>query len=83
MEKIQVVGMRSVSFKDEKDGRQISGVSLYCLLDHPQVEGKMADKVFISSQRLQDLPYMPAVGEEVWVDYDRYGKVSRFQQLGK
>ena len=81
MEKVQVVGMRSVSFKDEKDGRQIDGVSLYLLLDHPQVEGKMADKVFVSSQRLSDLPYMPKVGEEVWVDYDRRGKVSQFKPV--
>lgn len=83
MEMVQVVGMRSVSFKDQNDGHEVSGVSLYFLLDHPQVEGKMADKAFISSQRLQDMSYMPKVGEECWVDYDRRGKVSRFQKIEK
>lgn len=83
MEKVQVVGLRSVSFKDDKDGREISGVSLYLLLDHDQVEGKMADKVFVSAKKLENLEYFPKVGEEVYLDYDRYGKVSRFQQLSK
>ena len=34
---------------------------------------------FVGEKKLVDLPYVPRPGQDCWVDYDRYGKVSRFE----
>lgn len=83
MEKVRIVGTRAVQFSDDRDGRTVSGVSFYYTMLDERVEGEMAGKFFLSAQRLQDQPYVPAVGDECFIDYDRYGKVSRFEKLGK
>lgn len=79
MEKVKVIGTRAVQFSDQKDGRMVSGVSFYYTMADDRVEGLMAGKLFLSQNKLMDLPFVPAPGQECWVDYDRYGKVSRFQ----
>lgn len=78
MEKVTVVGTRAVQFTDQKDGRLVSGVSFYYTMPHDRVEGLMAGKLFMSEMKLMDQQYIPKPGETCMVDYDRYGKVSRF-----
>ena len=83
MEKINVVGLRGVSFDDEKTGRNVSGTSVFYTMEADNVEGLMAGKIFVSAQQRDSLDYFPKVGEQCWVDYNRYGKVSRFERIGK
>lgn len=77
MEKIKIVGIRDVDFTD-KNGRQVTGVSLYYLYHHDRVRGEAADKVFVPSGRFQNFDYVPQLGDEVYAHYDRFGKVSEF-----
>ena len=79
MEKVKIVGTRAVQFSDQKDGRQVCGVSFYYTMHDDRVEGLMAGKLFVGEKKLVDLLYVPRPGQDCWVDYDRYGKVSRFE----
>lgn len=79
MEKVKIVGTRAVQFTDQKDGRQVCGASFYYTMKDDRVLGLMAGKLFLSDKKLTDLPFVPKPGDECWVDYDRYGKVSRFE----
>lgn len=81
MEKVTVVGTRAVQFSDEKDGRSVSGVSFYYTMLDDRVEGLMAGKLFMSEQRIMDQTYIPKPGETCLVDYNRYGKVNRFEPV--
>lgn len=80
MEKVEIVGVREVNFKDD-DGREVSGRSLYYLMEADRVDGKMAGKFFVSAKRWSGLTYAPRVGDRVWVSYDRFGKASDFQLI--
>lgn len=78
-ERMSIVGVRDVSFIDEKTGRPVEGKSFYYNQARNGVDGFFAAKVFVSSVALRDVGYMPKPGDEVYVTYNRYGKVSSFE----
>ncbi len=39
-------------------------------------EGLTADCVFITDAKLSQWTYQPKVGDEVWLEYNRYGRCS-------
>lgn len=82
MDKMKIVGLRPVSFKDD-NGRQVDGTSFFYLMDADGVVGQLAGKFFLSHLKRDGMDYVPTVGDEVWVYYDRYGKVNRFEKVGK
>lgn len=75
MEKVKIVGKRSVSFVAD-DGKQISGSTLYITREDANVEGLVADKMFIGINRLSELTAPAKVGTEVLVEYNSRGKVA-------
>lgn len=81
MERIEVVGTRNVDFTD-KQGRPVQGLSLYFLQYSDNVDGKMADKMFVGSGRLSTVGYLPKPGDVVDVHYDRFGKPVEFVPVG-
>lgn len=83
MDKINVVGLRDVSFDDEKTGRTVSGTSVFYTMEDEHTSGLMAGKMFISASVRDSMEYFPAVGDQCWVYYNRYGKVSSFKRIGK
>lgn len=82
MDKMKIVGMRGVSFKDDS-GRLVDGTSFFYLMDADGVAGQMAGKFFVSNQKRAGMDYVPSVGDEVWTYYNRYGKPNRFEKIGK
>ena len=80
-EKIVVVGFRSVEFEDEKTHKVIKGTSFYYTMKADGVV--MAGKMFLSDVKLAGLDYVPAVGDECLVYYDRFGKPGQFVKLSK
>lgn len=80
MEKMEIVGVRNVNFKDDS-GRQVEGVSLYYLMDDDNTNGKMAGKMFLSAQRRLGMSYVPSPGDYVLVNYDRYGRPVEFSPI--
>lgn len=79
MDVVTIVGTRDVNFKDRKTGEIISGVSLYYTQQVEGVHGLVADKLFLSSDRLNMIGVLPNINDVVCVDYDRYGKPVGFR----
>lgn len=80
MEIMQVVGKRSMKFKGN-DGSEVSGTNLYVLCDDYNVEGKKTDKLFVSDALRSNLSFFPKVGDEICVDFNRWGKISNITQM--
>lgn len=79
-ERITIVGYRDVSFTDDS-GRQVEGRSYYYIGVSDNVIGQVADKLFVSVQKLPTLAYKPLPGDDVIVYYNRYGKVGQFEPV--
>lgn len=72
-----VVGVRSINFKGQ-DGNPVTGKNIYFTepLEEGQGVGVSADRVFLSVDKLLKCQYDPQVGDEVHIEYNRYGKCS-------
>lgn len=72
---MKVVGFRKRSFMGD-DGQQVSGVNIYltCALD--KGEGQGTDRVYLTDAKLAECGYTPKVGDDVRVEYNRWGKCS-------
>lgn len=80
-ERMKIVGLRDVSFEDKKrPGQMVEGTSFYFTREDDNVDGLMAGKLFIGSNRLTQLSYCPDVGDDVIIYYDRYGKPADVQR---
>lgn len=77
-EKVTIVGFRDVKFTDD-NGRQVEGRSYYYTAVADGVQGVMSGKLFVSRNSLNDMPFKPSVGDDVYVFFNRYGKASGFQ----
>ena len=82
MEQMKVVGFRTVDFEDDK-GKRISGISLYVIHPEDGVQGCMAEKVFLSSDRLSELHYRPVIDEVISVGYGRRGRIASVEVCKK
>lgn len=74
MEKWTIIGFRKVDFKDDHTGKSITGYSLF--VSRPggsSMVGDEAQKIFISDQKIS---YVPQLGDEIQLVYNKYGKVS-------
>lgn len=80
MELIEVVGIRNVDFTD-KEGKSVSGTSVYYLIDADGMEGRVSGKLFVNPQRRKNMSFFPHVGDTVFVNYDRYGKPVEFSPV--
>lgn len=70
-----IIGVRSSSFKGE-DGVQITGKTIYLTEPLEKGEGLSAERVFLTSDKLLKCQYDPKVGDEVRIEYNRFGKCS-------
>lgn len=73
------VGTRNVDFKGS-DGNQVSGVQLFLTFEADNIDGVGVEKVFVASNRLMKLSYIPQIGSQCELFYNKYGKV---QDIGK
>lgn len=80
MEVMTIVGYRDMSFKGN-DGSDVTGRQFFFTMKDPQVQGEMAGKFFLSAAALSHIGYIPGVGDEVEVYYNRYGKVSQIRNV--
>lgn len=78
MEKWKVIGFRKVSFVDEKAKKSVEGFSLFLIRPGTgdNMTGDEAQKIFISSEYVE---YVPHLGDEIHLIYNRYGKISSIQ----
>ena len=73
--KMKVLGVqRGVSFK--VDGREFSGLNLYCGIKRENVDGLATEKIYVSlSKDCYSVAAGLKVGDEIEAYYNRYGKV--------
>ena len=71
-----IVGIESIEFKT-KDGETITGSRIHMTEDIPAGRGmgKTVDSFFLSTARLAQLDFMPAVGQNIEVLYSKFGKL--------
>lgn len=69
----EVIGYRNSSFKSS-EGNTISGMTFYLTCGDSNVIGVVADRVFVSANKLNG--YAPNLGDVVDVEYNKYGKVN-------
>ena len=70
-----IIGVRSSSFKAE-DGTRITGKTIYITEPLEKGEGHSAERLFFTTDKLQNCQYDPKVGDEVHIEYNRYGKAA-------
>lgn len=80
MERIKVVGIRQVRFTPKDSKQEVNGIRVYFLQDTPMqgLEGQSCDSVFLNNDLFNKLSYVPSVGQECNIDFNRYGRVSGF-----
>lgn len=81
MEQVIIIGIQSVNFKDEKDGKTIVGTSFFYTQEKDNVQGLSAGKMFVSIEKSARLHYTPQVGDTVRVFYNRFGKPEDFELI--
>lgn len=68
-----IIGLRRSKFTPQDGGQEISGWTLHMTEERDNVEGYAVEHVFASDRRLYG--YTPQLGDEVKVNYNRYGRV--------
>lgn len=69
----EIVGMRPYDFKDSRTGEPVQGYNIYLQWAEDGVAGMRCEAVSVTMKKLDG--YDPALGDEVRVGYNRYGKV--------
>lgn len=76
-----VVGRAKVNFTSA-DGNQIRGENFYINTPlNDASEGSEAYKIFVRHERLVSLGYIPNVGDEVVINFDRRGRLTSFVKV--
>ena len=75
--KAHVVGFQSCDFKD-REGKQVQGVSLKCVVDSTNVNlvGKDICKIWLSNILVSNVGFIPEVDKDVNLIYDFDGRHS-------
>ena len=76
MDNVRIEGIRNVDFVSPKDGKQIKGKSLYISYREDDVEGRVTDRIFVSSTGSMKVPLGLSVGSSISILYNRRGKVA-------
>ena len=76
----KVIGIRPSSFKGD-DGQQVSGLNIYYTYPLDKGSGEGAERVFLTDAKLQDCGYRPVVGDNVNLEYNRFGRVSKIYPI--
>lgn len=75
----RLVGFQGKSFIFD-DGKQVEGFYLFTEEQRSGVTGTACDRVFISSGKLGG--YVPVLGDEIKVNFNRWGKPQDIEVLG-
>ena len=71
-----IIGIRPSSFKGD-NGETVRGLNIYYTYPLEKGDGDGAERVFMTENKLEDCGYDPQVGDDVQIDYNRFGKVAK------
>lgn len=80
-EKIMIVGYRDVDFTDDSQRRVMGRTYYFTQEGGTGVVGVTAGKAFINDRAMKDSDFLPVVGDECLVYFNRYGKVAGFSKI--
>lgn len=72
---MKVIGFRKSSFKGD-DGLEVSGVNLFLTEKCEKGEGLSCDRIYVMDRILAASGYTPKLGDEVIIEWNRWGKCS-------
>lgn len=75
----KIIGIRPSAFKGDT-GEQVSGKNIYLTYPLEKGEGLGADRVFVTDAKLSEWAYKPRVGDEVRLEYNRYGRCAGMEK---
>ena len=71
--KAKIIGLKDTSFTPKDSNTPISGKTLFICYPSDNVEGFRCESVFGTMLRFVN-GYVPKVGDEINIEYNRYGK---------
>lgn len=79
----QIVGVIKTSFRPKDSETPIEGITVHTTdpILPERGNGLSTDRFFISSRKMKELPFTPAVGQEVEVLFNRWGKVATLRLI--
>ena len=70
---VTIIGVRSSSFTGN-DGTQVTGKTIYFTEPLEKGDGLASGRVFLTTDKLLKCQYDPKVGDDVRIEYNRFGK---------
>lgn len=70
----KIVGFRKMSFTGN-GGQKVEGTKIHYTYHENGTEGEKAENAFISSEKMQSWEFQPYIGQEISIEYNRYGKI--------
>lgn len=79
----EITGISKTSFTPKDSTTPIEGTTFYISepIDPKHGIGTKGDKFFLSRAKLAELTFTPAIGQEIEIFYNRYGKVCSLKLL--
>ena len=78
----RIIGTTRTSFKGQ-DGTLVEGTTIYVAdpIDPNRGEGESAERYFLSKAKLTELGFPVAVGQEVELLFNKFGKIASMKLL--
>lgn len=71
-----IIGIRPSSFKGD-NGETVIGTNIYYTYPLDSGVGLGAERIFMTAAKLAACGYQPALGDEVQLEYNRFGRVAK------
>ncbi len=78
---MKIIGIRPAGFTAKDSGEYITGQNIFVTEPLSKGTGCSSERLFISDARLNQCGYIPSVGDEVEIGYNRYGKVASIRKV--
>ena len=79
---MKVIGFSDRSFTSKDTGAVIDGMNIFVTFENSRTTGSACDRIFVSRYRLDQCGYNPSVGDDIELQYNRYGKISGIRLIG-
>ena len=73
---MKVIGFVERNFTSKDTGALIEGMYIYVTFENNRTTGLASDRLYVSRHRLEQFCYSPSVGDDIELQYNRYGKIS-------
>ena len=76
---MKVIGYSWSQFKAKDSGETINGVSIYMTEERKNTTGLACERVYVTDKKLNG--YKPVIGDDLYIAYNKYGKVDEVRQV--